>query len=77
MTLSWQNIFINNATKFPITKLKEMHVNYVSNKVYTNQGAGGTAKCVHIHEEWSQDALPASGVAPRPFDAAPWFDTEW
>jgi hypothetical protein len=45
--------------------------------MYTDQGAGGTAECAHIHEAWSQGGLPASGAAPRPFDAAPWFDIEW
>lgn len=47
------------------------------NESNTDQGAGGTAEFVHIRGEWSQDGLPASAAAPRPFDAAPWFGIEW
>lgn len=46
------------------------------NEVHTDQGAGGTAECAHIHGERSQGGLPASEAAPRPFDAAPWFGKE-
>lgn len=46
------------------------------NNVYTDQDAGGNAECVHIRGERSQVGLPASEVALKPSDVAPWFGRE-